>query len=396
MREGTAILVAGLLLFSSAGAAAFGRLTMAEPMALVFLLAILFVGLRYQVVQHWKTWGLVVGGLVALLVATKEILTICVPVVIVFGTSWRAGTFCRPEWSRRNVFVVGAAVAAVVLTAPPVIGVMLRGVGGSYESAYGQGEITLARYVALVCYMVLPIQTPSPPSVLPPLYPANLIVGALILSGLLVWLSRERAWQPFWCAAALLSLPLIGALVYLPWPRYEDFYSLPFLLACGLLLAFALETVGRRIRLSYQLAWGLLSLAVLYMAVAAEAATQYRYARRGAHNELVNAMSQFTGVDSVLVVSAGGGPEWYGRAATLERVVRRASDAKVPPILGMPCSALSMLALTSKITVVNFAAECGSVERYDTAIVQRYEYRDWQTFRLRRDSFMIQLKYGGR
>jgi hypothetical protein len=269
---------------------------------------------------------------------------------------------------------------------------------GSYDSAYSIDNMSAARFLALVFYMVMPVRQPPPPDVFPLLYPANIIVGILGASGLLIWLRfGARLPRPLPVVSGALALALVGALVYLPWLRFEDFYALPFLLGVTLTIAFTVEAVGERARATYYIALGTLLLGVLYMLVAAQAAAEYRFARRGATNELVKTIEGLEGLDSVLVGTTEPGHVWYERAATLERSMRnRARGGSVPSIAGVTCAAAAENQVRPRsVMVVNYVRECGEMAGADTTIAYGFTYRDWQTLAARRDSFVIELRRGG-
>jgi 4-amino-4-deoxy-L-arabinose transferase-like glycosyltransferase len=390
---------ASLFLFSSAAAASFVRLTLGEPLALVFLLGALLLAARYQKTRRWKLCGIGISLCLGLLLATKEVLIVCVPFVLAFGMSWRDGAFHRLRWSKRNAFLAAAVAATVILISIPIISVVMRTEPGSYDSAYRVDNISAAKFLVLAFYMVMPVQHSSPPEVFPLLYPANIIVGILGGSGLLIWLRfGARLPRPLPLVSGALCLALAGAVVYAPWPRFEDFYALPFLLGVALVLAFAVEAAGERARANYCIALGTLLLGVLYMVVAAQAAVEYGFARRAATNELVETLQSFHGLDSVLVGTTDPGLAWHQRAGTLERSMRnRSRDAAVPSIVGVPCAdAAENRVLPTSVAVVNYVRECGEIGAPGMSVEYHFKYRDWRTLGTRRDSFVIELKRGSR
>jgi hypothetical protein len=386
-----------LFLFSSAAAASFVRLTLGEPLALVFLLGALLLATGYQKTGRWKLCGMGVSLCVGLLLATKEVLIVCVPFVLAFGMSWRDGAFHRLRWSERNAFLLAAVAATVVLISILIIRVSMGNEPGSYDSAYRVDNISAAKFLVLAFYMVMPVQHSSPPEVFPLLYPANVIIGIVGASGLVTWVRfGARLPRPWPLVIGALSLALAGAAVYAPWPRFEDFYALPFMLGVGLVLAFTVEAAGERTRANYCIALGTLLLGVLYMVVAARAAVEYRFALRGATNELVETLQGLHGLDSVLVGTSDPGLAWHQRAATLERSMRnRTRDAAVPSMVGVTCAEAAENRMSPmSVAVVNYVRECGEIGAADISVVHRFEYRDWRTLGTRRDSFAIELRRG--
>jgi len=390
---------ASLFLFSSAAAASFVRLTLGEPLALVFLLGALLLATSYQQTRRWRLCGIGISLCVGLLLATKEVLIVCMPFVLAFGMSWREGAFHRPRWSKRNAFLAAAFAATVVLISIPIIGVILGTEPGSYDSAYRVGNISAAKFLVLGLYMVMPVQHSPPPQVFPLLYPANVIVGILGGSGLVIWLRHNgRLTRPLPLVGGALSLALAGALVYAPWPRFEDFYALPFMLGGAVVLAFAVEAAGARARANYRIALGTLLLGMLYMVVAAQGAVEYGFARRAATNELVETLRSFHGLDSVLVGTTDPGHAWHQRAGTLERAIRnRTHGAPVPSVVGVTCAdAAENRVLPPSVAVVNYVKECGGSRGPDISVAHYFKYRNWRTLGTRPDSFVIELKRGSR
>jgi hypothetical protein len=388
---------ASLFLFSSAAADSFVRLTLGEPLALVFLLGALLMATRYQETRRWKLCGIGISLCVCLLLATKEVLIVLVPFVLAFGTSWSDCGFHRPRWSNRNAFLVAAVAATVVLISIPIIRVGMGNAPGSYDSAYTVENISAERFLALALYMVTPVRHSPTPEVFPMLYPANVIVWILGGSALVIWLRfGAQLPRPLPLVGGVLALALAGAAVYVPWPRFEDFYALPFMLGGALLLALAVEAVGERARANYGIALGTLLLGLFYMVVAAQAEVEYRFARRGATNGLLQTLQSLHGLDSVRVGTTDPGLAWYQRAATLERSVRnRARGAPVPSMVGVTCAdAVEHRMVPTSVAVVSYVRECGEIERPDILIAQPFEYRDWRTLDARRDSFVIEVKRG--
>jgi hypothetical protein len=313
--------------------------------------------------------------------------------------SWRDGAFHRLGWSKRNAFLVAAVAATVVLISIPIIRASMGNEPGSYDSAYRVDNISAAKFLVLAFYMVMPVQHSSPPEIFPLLYPANIILGILGGSGLVIWIRfGSHLPRPLPLVSGVLCLALAGAGVYVPWPRFEDFYALPFTLGAVLVLAFAAEAAGERARASYCIALGTLLLGVLYTVVAAQAAVEYRFARRGATNELVETLRSLHGLDSVLVGTTDPGLAWHQRAATLERSMRnRARGAAVPSMVGVTCAdAAENRVLPTSVAVVNYVGECGGIRGPDISVAHRFKYRDWRTLGTQRDSFVIELKRGSR
>lgn len=390
---------ATLFLFSSAAAASVVRLTLGEPLALMFLLGALLLGTKYQETERWKACGLGISLCVGLILATKEVLIACVPFVLAFGVSWRGHAFRPVEWSKRNAFLTAAVAAIVVLVSIPIIHARMGIAPSAYSSAYKASSITAAKFLVLAFDMVMPVQHSPPPDIFPLLYPANVIIAILGGSGLLIW-SRfgVRAPRPLPFVGGAFFLALAGALVYVPWPRFEEFYALPFTLGGIVVLAFATDAAGERARLANAVAVGTLLLATFYAVLAANASVEFRFARRGATNDLVHALRSLQHSDSVVVLTSDPGSSWHQRAGTLERAMQNeAHGAAVPRVVGVGCAdAAKGRMLTPTLHVVNYVSECGRMRETHAAVARRFDYVDWQSLHSRQDSFVIELKRGNR
>jgi hypothetical protein len=385
-----------LLVFSSAAGSAFTRLTMSEPLAATLFLAALLLAVRYQHTLYWKSSAVCIAMLVALLLGSKEVLIVCVPFVVLCAVLWSPEGWHRPEQSLRNLLLVGAVSLATSVVGMWILFVALNSGVESYVSQYGRADISLSSFSAILGWMVLPVQRPHHPSVNPPVYPANLLTLVLVVTGIIIWW-RSTGPKPIIAVALFASLPVLGASVYAPWPRFEEFYALPFLLGTGLLLGHGLEAGIRTSPANGRLAAGLLSIAAVYMAANAYRLAERRFASRAVHGEMVDVIGAVSGVDSVLVVTSWGGRSWPTLAPTLARVAAWPPGSPRPPVLGSKCKEVPPVTqLPRSILVMQDVGDCGPLSKPDRTIVQRYRYWNWQTWRRGMDSIRVDVKLGER
>ncbi len=385
-----------LFVFSRAAAASFGRLTMSEPAGLTVLLAALLVALRYQRTPHWKASASLITLLAALVVGSKEVMIACIPFVVLCAILWSPEGWHPPAGSRRNGVLVGAVGFVMLALGAWVLRVARQGGADSYASQYGRIGGFMDSFPAIFGWMVLPVQRPVGSMDNPPAYPANALILVLLVAGVALWWRRSVP-KPTIALSLFASLPVLGAVVYSPWPRFEEFYALPFLLGVALMLAFALEVTVRDSVATGWVAAGLFAFALGYMVLNAKFATERRFANRAVHRGMVEVIRSVRDVDSVLVVTQWGGRSWPALAPTLARVARRPVAAGYPPVLGSRCEEVPPPAsLPSSVLVMQYVVECGAIESPERAIVSRYRYWNWRTLSPRIDSIRVDVGRGAK
>lgn len=385
-----------LFVFSSAAAASFGRLTMSEPVALTVLLPALLVAVRYQRIPHWKSSAALITVLAALVVGSKEVLIVCLPFVVLCAILWSPEGWRPPGRSWRNRVLVGGVGLVMLAFGVSVLLVARQGGAESYASQYGRTGGYLDSFPAVLGWMVLPVQRPVGSINNPPAYPANALILLLLLAGIALWWWRSVP-KPTIALSLFASLPVLGATVYAPWPRFEEFYALPFLLGVALMLAFALEATVHGSKANGWVAAGLFAAALGFMVVNAKFATERRFANRAVHRGMVEVIRSVRDVDSVLVVTQWGGRSWPALAPTLARVARRPVAAGYPPVLGSKCEEVPPPAsLPSTIIVMQYVKECGAIQSHERAIVSRYRYWNWRTLSSRIDSIRVDVGRGAK
>jgi hypothetical protein len=205
----------------------------------------------------------------------------------------------------------------------------------------------------------------------------------------------RRHFQPL--ALGALSLALAGAFVYLPWPYFQAFYGLPFLLCPAILLAVAI-TLLEELRPSWR--WlmyagvaTMLSQGGVYAAHESRSAIAARMVNRA----LVEDITQHPGVDSVVVVMRTHPPAaqaWQGRGPTLHRYAKAVLPGRhIPSISEADCStAIRMLGNgIGNAILVSYSTSCGTLPASTRTARWDYTYLDWPTLIPRPDSLVISI-----
>jgi len=268
LRMTAGIAAAMVLVVASPAVRAWVQL-MAEPQALAAILAAACIATSYRTTDRWQRSAFWMVLLVAVAFLSKEVVGSLGAVVLLIALLWNRAED-EPLVARRHV-VLGVALAFVVL----VEAVMLRTIRAQpgatgYGMAYGSGAMSLSRYAANLLAIMLPVR-PGADALLGLLYPANVAAILVLVLGLTTRLRRRAADQQLLFVALLGFLPaIIGAAVYLPWPKFDSFYGLPFFVGPLMLYAAAVDELiaARGIRRAFA------AIAVvvvpLYSAVAAK------------------------------------------------------------------------------------------------------------------------------
>jgi hypothetical protein len=214
------------------------------------------------------------------------------------------------------------------------------------------------------------------------LFPPNLVFLATLCTGFVAswrWANRGEIQGKLLVA---LTLPLAGLLVYLPWPRFELFYGLPFLLGVSLCVATLLGQLGldSRWRVGLTMCW----LVVLAgSALIAVGQARYMRARREVNQAVALDLSRHGPTDSVVVASGGLTPQpWQNPAATLGRYAIATRTAQTNPVLrDVGCDSVSALKRQDdgRTTMYVYVDWCGEVGVSDRKIQRPFSYFDWHS-----------------
>jgi hypothetical protein len=396
-RLGATILgsAAGASVFLVAPAAVRGwiRLTAAEPLGTLLLLALCLTILPARRLRESRTRWLAVALLAIGVLLTKEMLAaaLVLPVGLLLLTD-DDGRVRAPAMTRQVTQLVVLLSVIGVLCLGPMLRIALAAPEHGYSSLYGDAARPVPQAMRTWWHTFVPFD---------PAYgfPAGVITVALILLvGLLVcgwWLHLRtpEGRAHGWLLALAMVFPLVGAIVYAPWPAYQEFYAMPFLFGTSVLVAFAVAAFQRGSPRPVEMAalgwWGALLLVGgidAHRQAASAAASQLAMYR------LVTHIHGMAPVDSVLVATDVKAPQqWQGAAGTLRRYAL-AVNVPWPPTRDIPCSKESSpSAATSRIVVVYRYDLCSRPVSAEP-IVQRFRRLSLRRLRLVDDSVRIDVE----
>ena len=387
-----AVIGGGLMVVSAPAANACVRLTMAEPLATAMLMAATLIGTYYQGARRWRRLEWWIVTLAALTILAKEMLVAAVPLVLL--VAWCVGPdgrFQRPGMSRRNkeLFAVTAVVSTLILI--PVGVVAMRAPAGAYVSAYGSvgaGPLDLLRIELLTLIPFVPLDNPMPPG----LVAAELCYFGLIALGLKLYsLTGESRWHVRAIIGIGFGLPLLGAMVYVPWSVYQWFYSVPFLLGPSILLAAAVKGVEEMAP-----RWRLLAYVASACVLANMASASSHFARRAEASQFLidaaaDAVTNVTGIDSVLVGAREiPAQAWQGFGQTFARYAK-ATGREFPPTTDVSCAdaARRIRGPMERRAVVLFSNHCPLNGSPTRVISRSFSWLDWGWMASRHDSITV-------
>jgi hypothetical protein len=196
--------------------------------------------------------------------------------------------------------------------------------------------------------------------------------------------------------ALCLALPLLGLLVHAPWPSYQTYYGIPYLLGPAALLAFGVTHTQRRLGSSAIAVVAVVPVLVVGLTDAQEYAVR-RHAEQVLADRVITVVAARSGVDSVVV----GHPNppvraWTGLGPTLNRQ-GEATGRPWPPAIDVPCEVAASPPNHSRRTLLlMFSSRCKADAQGPVLAVERYRLVDWSRFRVTLDSSAVHVRTGTR
>lgn len=382
--------VCGAMLFVVADSAmnAWVRLTMSEPLGVLFVLAAAILATRFQNSDRWRLLAWAIAAFLAGALLTKEMLVGCVPFVLALGLTFHQQGWHKPSWTPKTRWLLGAT-AALVGGALLAIGLVLLAVPQEgFASLYGEAVPSLHRLLRNYRRMALPAN-----SFLPGLwvltFPPNLLFTITSLGGLLTALARPQTrWAAIGVAGIAVTMPLMGAVLYLPWPQYHSFYGLPYLFGQALLLGFAVTVLVRENpRLRWAVYGACLMVALITGSIAQQQAERIR-AGQTLNAAVAAAVLEYSAVDSIVVVVGGRASQaWQGTGATLRRYALAGQPgAQLPPGVEATCGDIGQGFQPGVVLIVNPRGSCPVAGDPLGTLVEPYRYASWRDVQLVRDS----------
>jgi hypothetical protein len=388
-----AALGATLLLFSYSAALPWVRLTMGEPLGLCCALAaaLLATPLDEAEPRSSTAVALAAGLLLAAAVLAKEMLVLWVPAVLLIAVTrvseGRLTLRRRDPVARRFGL---SLLAGGLLASLAVLYVARKTSVAGYAATYGEASATLTRFGEILQRQFLPwpITGRSDGTVM--LLAALLFIG-VILAGMRAGLRdparRGSSVRALWLG---LSLPVLGTLVYLPWPVYSPFYGYPFVFGSGVLLATALTNLrvlgGRAERWGGAAAVAALLLGVPHAVHLARAAA----AQQEVMTAVARVLPEARGAQRIVAaVAALPAQAWQGTAPSLARyAVATTPGLVLPPAQDLRCGDAGKLLTdgVSGVVLLSFSTNCGAIQGAELVIRSDYSYWQWEPPGFRRDS----------
>lgn len=370
-----------------------------EPQALAALVLAALAALGFQRARRWGWHAGAIVVLLAFVMLSKEVLGVLGIPIVILACCWTPdGRFGRPGLSRRNV-VLSALVLLLALTVlVTLVSIRSRPSAVGYGMAYGTGELSVARFLQNFAASVLPSWRAGDDSIRL-LYPANPLFILIVALGWIPRLldARTRAGASpklGW----FLCFPLLGVLAYLPWPKFDSFYALPFFLGAVMLFGQAvtwIEQEGRVHRVGVRIA---ALLVVAYLGLSTQRSSATSLAALRLNVALAKRLPAFAAYDSVVIVGPRAGPrrlpvlaaELRGYAVAMEYGTEQA----MPRMRDLECSeGPAVLRETrARVVLVTYSYGCGLLPRPSLRMQAEYQYRDWVSLATVRDTFQIDLR----
>jgi hypothetical protein len=311
------------------------RLT-GEPLATVFLLLALGIAAKHRTTRHPGKTDFYLVILSAAMVLSKETMLVCLPMIALVALTWNRGRFQKPALDGRDVRLSAVLGATAILLAGIIFLVSEHSPPDAYARVYGPAAVDFARFQYNTLSTLWPLGEPIQ------FFSAYGAVSAILLVvGLGVALRRG---PPRTVGVGILYLVLLctaGGAVYLPWPRIEAFYAIPFMVGSGGLLALAATGLMGQSWIRRTLTAGAFGLLLLPPALVARRDAAGKAALRLVNWDLANTLSTLPHVDSLIfAVPFLPDQSWQGRGPTLVRYAGAVlgSKAATLPVSSLPFS----------------------------------------------------------
>ena len=386
-----AVVGVSLFLATRVASEAWTRMTMGEPLGLLFSLGALLLATRWRETDRPGpaiAWS---GMLMALAVLSKEMFIGLLPLVWLIGLGRQPdGTLAAPTWDARSLkwllWSGALPLIAFAVTAVVALSAGASGISALYGTSSGRGR--LFADLLMRSWFVQGAR----PGLAALLMPGELCFVALLVGGLWVGVQRGAGRKFTWPAvgAALLSLAL--AVLYLPWPYFNQYYALPFLLGPALLLGLAVDALVAKGK------FGAIAAAVgsvgMLIGVAPGTArlTSFGIALQQVNGELASLLGKAPNADHIVVARRELlAQAWTGTGPTLRRYALATGAAPtLPPADDFTCPDAAQLLQRGlgRTILISYHQNCGPIGGSSATIMRRFNYLqvDWDGAGIRADS----------
>ena len=387
------VLGASLFLFGTAAASNWLRQT-AEPIGTLFFLGATWLACGFS--QGGSSWRRAAGLSLCVtgMLLSKETLVACIPFLVLIAACWESNGQVRPfQFNKATLQASAACGLALVVLALALAWAHTVRQPEPYAALYGSAPVGGNLWAGRMLPLILPVTVSGGARSLI-LFPANLVFAALVGTGLVLstrWPKRHQVQRKLFIAA---TLPIAGLLVYLPWPRYELFYGLPFFLGTALWAAILLGHIGQdgRWRAGLSVCW---LLVVAISAMTAAELAGYTRARREVNKAIAHEVSTRKQTDTVMVASARLAPQpWQNPAATLGRYALATRIARsLPVLIDATCSEVAdPVGRWRKASAMYvYVGGCGDMGTPDRRIERPFSFFDWSSARARTEAFTVDV-----
>jgi hypothetical protein len=345
-----------VLLFAPPAFDGWTRLTMAEPLGLVLLVAACLIALQHGRGERHVGWQFLTICLGIVFLKEMLVVTLLLPIMLIYAQGPDSSGIRR---TRTRTLLV-AVLASVPIAMLAVLTVAVRAPHDAYTGAFGSQIQPLQDAIAQWTLGIFPFDPGTS-------FPARLTGVALAAFCVIVitgWtlnlrVPNVRGYRPVRLLGIALLFPLIGTLIYLPWPSWNRFYALPFLLGGAILAALSLSAIefwSRRAFIGAAAIWGLL---LVFASADAYNQSSRLAARQLANRAVVDRLSELSvQYDTVFVATDQRVPSaWQGLGPTLERF-GLAFGLDMPVVVNLPCQEGRDRTSEGRMALVAYASHC--------------------------------------
>lgn len=360
-----------------------------EPRGALVLVCAALIAVGYGTSGHWRARAAAIVSLLVISILYKETFIVAVPFVLALALWARKGGqwIVRRPTARDFVLVAGVALAIGVVNVVPILSVRELAEAQAYGARYDISSVSVGRLRNVLSAVFLPVTRVW-------WFPANIVFLAAVTVGVVLGVRRHGRSTAV-AVGVLLSLPLAGVIIYLPWYAMEGFYALAYLPALIALFALALTWLWQsEARMAKALGVAACSLLAAYGMLLS---TNYINAYRASRVVEAGAARALAGLEGRRLIAGVPSPANSGSfAAGLRGYAQAAGVSDVPPGVDVACpDAFTRVMQREPEVVVVFSTLCDPAGAPHITparvILQSYVMRDWKTFARSRNEVSVRI-----